>query len=1267
MLRPLGESEMQTVLDTPAKELPAVPVEHKAHSSSMGQTAVSYLAESRFAKSRGMTPGITLGHLGHNGCLANPDDLAAAIAGYEGLLTLYASRLALCEGVAEILKLETLSVEEAKVWATARGPQPLPWEAKRRDEPAYSTSARKRAIARGLRNLIAHSLGGEEGFVRWIVDEMERSQGRKGVLKDKRIFGASFLQTLLESDKLHAELKRLIERRGRPTLLRFAVATSSIRQRDVNKLRELQPGFYPGPNKIRQGKRTHLGAFLRDVCSGGWSPVSMTTGLSEAAEAEERERRLALDREQADADDAGLVAEARRELEAAAEGESSGSESEGVNEWESDGEQEPTPAEVEADKAVGKGYGVEDMRDAHQAMIFVNLAFTVAEPGTKSSQLVCKLTEDKANFDYLSRAGLKSATSAQLEYISQGVIGPDMVDHQLTCAQSSRGAFPLVKTRAGDSRPQARVYSPPDPESLPRRGPNPTPSPIVPTRFSFFQIEIDLVSLMEQQDSIDKYGLENVALLSQLPPVIITFGNTADELSTMSGYAEEDTAKGRDGTPGLYSMPTHMRRLPLAARKTRARVKPEEQQPAAGTADASGAVPRAPLAERLAAEEEEEERLLSLGMVARLDALCHVPETRIVLALNTSFRTVCLQGGDGAYLMQLTGVTVHHANNQFFNLEPKTEAGLVYHIVVLPKGTSPREWVEQNVPPRSTAAPEVEVAFQTYAAGKDEMSVATARRAVEKLTGLDADKATGLVNRFSEGGATLSRAAMEQLMASLDHEWYLELLLMGMREDDNLSCSRLTREPEKDTGVRGETEPDREATAARRRPQPRGGKRASKAAAQARDSRGAGQNTTAERVRPWLDPKLQAIGYEHKDFSPARDAFDGALEGAADRRLPCDVAMRVPIIHGEIARDLSGAPGRYRLTPLERVLVPCTLHLGMRTGDSGHNLLFAARGGRGGGRGGGGRGVSPGCSAPQGLREAYHLDKAGSGARKHIDGTINAALRKGRLRYQIRCSQEAAPQPMTLNGQETRWLESDYAPLRGLSAGERQAMVQSGKFTSTMVQAYYDACVACNMDVEDLDEIMEVMSLWSIVSEISRQMKPDAAQRREFRRACRLYRARKMHLWGRGNWYDRMMHVLPTLLDRYYTLGAVNQQSMEGNQHRTQLDLRHAPKPGGGRPSRADRERGAEAWAEKVAARKAGYRVEKWMWEEQVWHFITEKRHALMLALVDHLKAKGQVIESADLNPLWRSYRAAYHCVIRWVARKRRRRGAALAEREYPS
>jgi len=113
-------------------------------------------------------------------------------------------------------------------------------------------------------------------------------------------------------------------------------------------------------------------------------------------------------------------------------------------------------------------------------------------------------------------------------------------------------------------------------------------------------------------------------------------------------------------------------------------------------------------------------------------------------------------------------------------------------------------------------------------------------------------------------------------------------------------------------------------------------------------------------VRPWLDPKLQAIGYEHKDFSPARDAFDGALEGAADRRLPCDVAMRVPIIHGEIARDPVVPPRR-------------------------------------------------------------------------------ACARR----------------------------------------------------------------TTCNMDVEDLDEIMEVMSLWSIVSEISRQMKPDAAQRREFRRACR--------------------------------------------------------------------------------------------------------------------------------------------------------------------
>ena len=52
----------------------------------------------------------------------------------------------------------------------------------------------------------------------------------------------------------------------------------------------------------------------------------------------------------------------------------------------------------------------------------------------KPSQIVSKETEDAARFKYLATgaaAGVKKATSAQLEYISHGVPGRDMVEHQL--------------------------------------------------------------------------------------------------------------------------------------------------------------------------------------------------------------------------------------------------------------------------------------------------------------------------------------------------------------------------------------------------------------------------------------------------------------------------------------------------------------------------------------------------------------------------------------------------------------------------------------------------------------------------------------------------------------------------------------------------------------------------------------------------------------------------------------------------------------------
>ena len=164
-------------------------------------------------------------------------------------------------------------------------------------------------------------------------------------------------------------------------------------------------------------------------------------------------------------------------------------------------------------------------------------------------------------------------------------------------------------------------------------------------------------------------------------------------------------------------------------------------------------------------------------------------------------------------------------------------------------------------------------------------------------------------------------------------------------------------------------------------------------------------------------------------------------------------------------------------------------------------------------------------------------------------------------------------------------------------------------------------------------------------------MKPTAADRATFRAECRLYRAKKMVVWGAGCWYDRTMHVMPTLLDRYYTLWALSQQSMEGNQNFTQRDLRRAGYNAGGRPKKTDIEKGAAHWAEVLAERRRRADApDKWMWHAAVWRFITEPTHSWLLELVTSLRTAGHAISNADLIQLWRLYTAAAKYAIKWVA-----------------
>ena len=118
------------------------------------------------------------------------------------------------------------------------------------------------------------------------------------------------------------------------------------------------------------------------------------------------------------------------------------------------------------------------------------LPFNVFIPGSKARQIICKDTEDAARFKYLSSAGVQKATSAQLEYIAHGKPGPDMVDHQLSCAQSALRAFPTLKSLAGDGREQ---------------------------------IDRDLAKRINQEERLQHTGLD-VCVLTQWPPVLFEKG-----------------------------------------------------------------------------------------------------------------------------------------------------------------------------------------------------------------------------------------------------------------------------------------------------------------------------------------------------------------------------------------------------------------------------------------------------------------------------------------------------------------------------------------------------------------------------------------------------------------------------------------------------------------------------------------------------------------------------------------------------------------------
>ena len=277
---------------------------------------------------------------------------------------------------------------------------------------------------------------------------------------------------------------------------------------------------------------------------------------------------------------------------------------------------------------------------------------------------------------------------------------------------------------------------------------------------------------------------------------------------------------------------------------------------------------------------------------------------------------------------------------------------------------------------------------------------------------------------------------------------------------------------------------------------------------------------------------------------------------------------------------------------------------------------------------------------------------------KSVERNWNETMKSTKIaiRHRIYTTRDnPEPPKVKLSGQESTRVRKDLARMRGVDVG---TCVEKGEFPSKIMQAYYNTCKDCGIGTEDIGEIAEVLVLWSRVAELMRKMKPSESDREEFRSVCRLYWHKKVRLWNAGCWYDRIVgSAMPALLDKFKTLGALNQQSMEGSQNLTQLDLRKAGFGARGRPKKSDIEAGQERWAQVLRERrKAADTPEKWMWEAAVWHFIVDDKHAQLLALVQELLASERIIAWGPFRQAWSTWMATAH-----VCRSERWRAGASA------
>ena len=374
-------------LRVPEGDVPADPSLAVGKNTTITHSALSLLANKPFHDTSPLREkegrGFGLATLAHDGCLTTPEDVLALAQVFEN----QAEKLGLYARIARVLEQTPSSAAEADQMVRARGTRAKEFESTPSASGGASTARRKRNTAHGLYLLLCEVLGGQAGVHTWLLSEMERSLGVSGLATQmqQRIFDKGWITRLLDNPKLFEVIRRHIDAKARPTRLAFAIQTAGIAQRDINKLRSLKPGFFPGMNQLRRQRKEHLDTFFAEYCPGGRKLLSLNTDLTE--EDEEAERQQETDREAA-ADtemERATAQQASAEIQAGPDRRGPNlatfvtetvTHGEVEDGWSSDAEAIDDTAEISAEP----GYGVVDMRNAHQVMILTQVCVTILPP-----------------------------------------------------------------------------------------------------------------------------------------------------------------------------------------------------------------------------------------------------------------------------------------------------------------------------------------------------------------------------------------------------------------------------------------------------------------------------------------------------------------------------------------------------------------------------------------------------------------------------------------------------------------------------------------------------------------------------------------------------------------------------------------------------------------------------------------------------------------------------------------------------------------------